>query len=605
MNPSQALATVLVDELVRGGVREVVLCPGSRSAPLAYAVLAAERAGRLRLHVRVDERSAGFLALGLARGSGAPVAVMTTSGTAVANLHPAVLEAHHADTALVVVSADRPHELRGTGANQTTIQPGIFGASTRYAADVPAPVARPGLGPFWRGTVCRALAAATGAAGAAGATGVTGSRPGPVHLNVCLREPLAPDPEEADAGTWLVERLPADDDWPDALEGRAHGAPWVAVAAATTGLPAPAPLAEVARTLVVVGDTRDAALGERAVAWAMERGHPVVAEPFGSAVARAEALPHGPLLLTAVDWVDAHVPDRVVVVGRPTLARAVGALLRRPGLLVELVSEGGPWPDPSHVASAVHPPHALRLGGPTTPDDDHGWGESWRVAAQRLADAVAAQPFPWPSGLGVAAAVIDGLPGDAVLVLGSSNPVRDVDLAVSGPIADEVLANRGLAGIDGVVSTAVGIALTRSAGSAGATRAAAAGAAPTYALLGDLTFLHDANGLLIGPDEPVPDLTLVVVNDDGGGIFSTLEHGAPDHAADFERVFGTPTGTDLGALCRAHGIRHDLLATRAELTAAVAEPPRGLRVLEVAVDRATHRRAHADLRALAARTLPD
>ena len=140
MNPSPALATVLVDELVRGGVREVVLCPGSRSAPLAYAVLAAERSGRLRLHVRVDERSAGFLALGLARGSASPVAVMTTSGTAVANLHPAVLEAHHGGTPLVVVSADRPHELRGTGANQTTAQPGIFGASTRYAVDLPAPV---------------------------------------------------------------------------------------------------------------------------------------------------------------------------------------------------------------------------------------------------------------------------------------------------------------------------------------------------------------------------------------------------------------------------------------------------------------------------------
>ena len=175
MTPSSALATVLVDELVRGGVRDVVLCPGSRSAPLAYAVLAAERAGRVRLHVRVDERSAGFLALGLVMGSRSPVVVVTTSGTAVANLHPAVLEAHHAGLPLVVLSADRPHELRGTGANQTTAQPGIFGASTRWSADLPAPVGRPGLPPFWRSTVCRALAAATGA---------TGGEPGPVHLNV-------------------------------------------------------------------------------------------------------------------------------------------------------------------------------------------------------------------------------------------------------------------------------------------------------------------------------------------------------------------------------------------------------------------------------------
>ncbi len=583
MNPSQALATVLVDELVRNGVREVVLCPGSRSAPLAYSVLAAERTGRLRMHVRVDERSAGFLALGLSRGSGAPVAVMTTSGTAVANLHPAVLEAHHGGTPLVVVSADRPHELRGTGANQTTEQPGIFGSSTRYAVDVPAPVARPGLGPFWRSTVCRAIAAATG---------TVGGLPGPVHLNVCLREPLAPASALDASDTADAPRFEADDSWPDALSGRVDGEPWVLVGGPGAGSAGPAALAEVARTLVVVGDTHDPALGERAAAWAAERGHPLVAEPFGSAAVRADAVPHGPLLLTATDWLDAHAPDRVVVVGRPTLSRAAGALLRRPGLQVEVVSEGGQWPDPSHVASVVHPPQALRLGGPTAPDDDHGWGESWRVAAQRLADAVAAQPFPWPSGLGVASAVVDGLPGDAVLVLGSSNPVRDVDLAVAGPIADEVLANRGLAGIDGVVSTAVGIALTRTP-------------APTYALLGDLTFLHDANGLLIGPDEPVPDLTLVVVNDDGGGIFTTLEHGAPERAADFERVFGTPTGTDVAALCRAHGIRHDLLTTSADLTAAVADAPHGIRVLEVVVDRATHRRAHADLRALAAGALAD
>ena len=395
MTPSSALATVLVDELVRNGVREVVLCPGSRSAPLAYAVLAAERAGRLRLHVRVDERSAGFLALGLARGSGAPVAVLTTSGTAVANLHPAVLEAHHAGTPLVVVSADRPHELRGTGANQTTEQPGIFGASTRYAVDVPAPVVRPGLGPFWRSTVCRAVAAATG---------LLGGLPGPVHLNVCLREPLAPElqpgPGTDPQATHAAQHLATDDAWPDALDGRADGAPWVLLGDTGTRPPEPTPLVEVARTLVVVGDTRDLALGERAAAWAAERGHPLVAEPFGSAAVRAEAVPHGPLLLTATDWLDAHAPDRVVVVGRPTLSRAVGALLRRPGLVVEVVSEGGQWPDPSHVASAVHPPHALRLGGPTTPDDDHGWGESWRSAAARLADAVAAQPFPWPSGLG-------------------------------------------------------------------------------------------------------------------------------------------------------------------------------------------------------------
>ena len=577
MTPSSAFATVLVDELVRNGVREVVLCPGSRSAPLAYAVLAAERSGRLRLHVRVDERSAGFLALGLARGSGVPAAVVTTSGTAVANLHPAVLEASHGEVPLLVVSADRPHELRGTGANQTTTQPGIFAGATRYDADLPAPVVRTGLPPFWRSTVCRAVAAATGA---------TGGPPGPVHLNVCLREPLGPDPT-----------APA---WPDSLDGRPGDEPWVrmvrddgpwASGRVPTGTPA---VEEVARTLVVVGGTRDEELAARAVAWARERGHPVVAEPLGPAQVRSAALPHGPLLLTATRWLDAHAPDRVVVVGRPTLSRTVGALLRRPGLRVEVVSEGRSWPDPSHVAAVVHRPEALAIGGDrpqgrgVTPGDDP-WADDWYSAGRRLADAVAAQPFPWPSGFAVAEVLASSLPEDATLVVGSSNVVRDLDLAVPGAAAARVVANRGLAGIDGMVSTAVGVAL--------------ATPGPTYAVLGDLTFLHDGNGLLAGPAEPTPDLTLVVVNDDGGGIFTTLEHGAPERADDFERVFGTPTGADLAALCRAHGIPYDRVADAAALAAAVAEPPHGIRVVEVVVDRATHRQAHADLVALAARAL--
>ena len=571
MTPSSALATVLVDELVRGGVRDVVLCPGSRSAPLAYAVLAAERAGRVRLHVRVDERSAGFLALGLVMGSRSPVVVVTTSGTAVANLHPAVLEAHHAGLPLVVLSADRPHELRGTGANQTTAQPGIFGASTRWSADLPAPVGRPGLPPFWRSTVCRALAAATGA---------TGGEPGPVHLNVSLREPLAPpDPS---APEWP--------EWPDSLDGRPDGRPWVVAGPAPAGIRSGSALPDVERTLVLVGRTRDQHLGEAAVAWAAERGHPVVAEPFGPRPVREAALPHGPLVLTATDWLDAHEPERVVVVGRITLSRAVGALLRRPGVRVEVVSEGAQWPDPSHVAAAVHPASVLAHATVGNAAVRGEWAEEWHAAGCAVAKEVAAQQFPWSTGLAVAATVAAALPGDALLVIGSSNPVRDLDLAAAGPVAGDVLANRGLAGIDGVVSTALGVALAQPG-------------RPAYALLGDLTFLHDANGLLVGPEEPAPDLTIVVVNDDGGGIFTTLEHGAPERAADFERLFGTPTGTDLAALCAAHGIRHTLAATRDALTAALDERPDGLRVVEVRVDRATHRQAHAALRALAAGTL--
>ena len=321
---------------MRGGVRDVVLCPGSRSAPLAYAVLAADRAGRLRLHVRVDERSAGFLALGLAVGSRSPVVVVTTSGTAVANLHPAVLEAHHSGLPLVVLSADRPHELRGTGANQTTAQPGIFGASTRWSADLPAPVVRRGLPPV--------LAQ----------HGVPGPRGG--HRRHRRR-----------AGPGAPQRLPARTAGPRRRgtgvarrPRRPPGRRAVGGRGGRTGRHRPgSPLPDVERTLVLVGRTRDPRLGEAAVDWAAERGHPVVAEPFGHRRVRAAGLPHGPLVLTATDWLDAHEPERVVVVGRITLSRAVGALLRRPGVRVEVVSEGAQWPDPSHVAAAVHPPSAL------------------------------------------------------------------------------------------------------------------------------------------------------------------------------------------------------------------------------------------------------
>ncbi len=584
VTPSAAFASVLVDELVRGGVRDVVLCPGSRSAPLAYALLAADRAGRLRLHVRVDERSAGFLALGLARGApGAarPVTVVTTSGTAVANLHPAVLEAHHGAVPLVVLSADRPHELRGTGANQTTTQPGIFGPATRWTADLPAPELVPTTGGPWRSAVCRALAAARGA---------TGGVPGPVHLNASFRDPLAPDP----SGPAPTSHDPGPD-LPDGLEGRPGGSPWVEAAPPATG--SAAPIAHVERTVVVIGDLPDAAAARSATAWALGRGHPVVAEPLGHASVREAAVPHGPLLLTASRWVSEHRPERVVVIGRPTLSRAVAALLRAPGVDVEVVADG-PWPDPAHVARRVHPLAALdaldaldasaadAAPGATVAS---AWATAWLEAGTRLADAVAAQGFTELTGLSVAATVARALPAGSVLVVGSSNPVRDLDLAVAGAAADRVVANRGLAGIDGLVSTAVGIALT--SGSA------------TYALLGDLTFLHDSGGLLIGLEEPRPDLTVVVVNDDGGGIFTTLEHGAPERAATFERVFGTPTGTDLASLCRAHHVGHTAVASLGQLAGLLAEEPRGVRVLEVTVDRATHRRAHDELRALAGRAL--
>lgn len=593
MNPSTALARVLVDELIRGGVREVVLAPGSRSAPLAYAVQQAEREGRLRLHVRVDERTAGFLALGLAKGSGTPVPVITTSGTAVANLHPAVLEAHHTGVPLVVLSADRPAELRGTGANQTTVQPGMFGSAVRWSADVPAPELVESVGAFHRTTVCRALVAARGTA----SDGMPGPDGGPVHLNVAFRDPLTPDLD--DVTDRLIARLASSSEDERSLgggqtgnqsevhQGRADGGPWVRsplggwFAGSSTGF------AHVPRTLVVLGDlSRSPVSSAQVVEWATSRGYPVVAEPFG-VHDRAAVVPHGPLLLTDGEWLAAHLPERVLVVGRITLSRAVASLLRTEGLRVEVFTGAPQWPDPSHVVHEVHP--LMTFAGPSPEAGDAHWAGAWVDAGSVVAQAVQAQRSPWGTGLAVASVVGESLPDGAQLFVGSSNPVRDLDLGMSRASAITVVANRGLAGIDGCLSTAIGLALTTEA--------------PSYAWVGDLTFLHDSNALAIGPDEPRPNLTILVTNDGGGGIFRTLEHGAPERADDFGRIFATPTGTDFGALCRAHGIRHVLASTREAAAEALSATPDGITVVEVPIDAESHRGAHERLRRIAREAL--
>lgn len=588
MNPSAALAAVLVDELVRCGVREVVLAPGSRSAPLAYAVQLAERAGRLRLHVRVDERSAGFLAIGLAKVSRRPAVVITTSGTAVANLHPAVLEAHHASVPLVVLSADRPDELRGTGANQTTVQPGIFSGAVRWEHDLPAPgpvggeaaSSSAGAHPAWRTVVDRAWAAATGA---------LGRSPGPVHLNVAFRDPLVPD-------------LPMARELPETLAGRADGSAWTTVAdgglprvsgqrppegvTATSGLTPGA--AEAVPTLMVLGDLPDVTLAEQALTVAVDHGWPVVAEPFGAGD-RSTVVPHGSLLLTATDWLSDHAPKRVVVVGRCTLNRETGALLRRKGIDVVAVSPDGAWPDPSHIVQQVHDWSALTSGA--LAGQNSAWARTWGEAAESAAVAVATVVRDsWPSGPAVARVVLEALTDDDLLVLGSSNAARDVDRAGVAGRRLLVVGNRGLAGIDGTCATAVGLALSESD-------------RRVVALMGDLTFLHDVNGLLIGPGEPRPDLTIVVVNDDGGGIFSTLEYGEADRAADFERVFGTPTGADLRALAAAYSVAHEVATDARSLQDALARPADGIRVVEVTVPRAGHRDVRAAVAAAAADAL--
>jgi 2-succinyl-5-enolpyruvyl-6-hydroxy-3-cyclohexene-1-carboxylate synthase len=538
-------ATRLLRALVAGGVRDVVLAPGSRSAGLALALHAADAAGDLRLHVRVDERSAGFLALGLATGSRAPVPVVTTSGTAVGNLLPAVMEASHSGRRLVVLAADRPAAMRGSGANQTTRQDGIFG--------VFAP--------------CFDLGVEATTEDLDAAAAVAARRRGPTHLNLQLEEPLLPAAEPWWPGAAPSEGAPAE---PRRWEPGARR-------------PGGEVLRRGRRTVVVAGD--DAGSGARVLA---ERaGWPLLAEPTSGARVGDHAIRTYRLLLAGPL---ADEVERVVVLGHPTLSRPVTRLISNAD--VEVIAAPGPGgvvTDPARVARHLGDLPTVAHVPPTA--DEVAWLEAWRAADHDLSVRLdtLVDALPAFDALHVAREVAGAVSPYATLVAGSSNPIRDLDLMTTPYPPHEhrfVVGNRGLAGIDGTVSTAVGIALGRP------------DASRTLALLGDVTFLHDANGLVVGPDEPRPDLTLVVVNDDGGSIFATLEQGADAYDAGFERVFGTPHGVDLEALCAATRTAYTRVDSVAGLRAALAAELPGMRVLEARVDRSQRRATGAAIAAL-------
>ncbi|HVQ17658.1 MAG TPA: 2-succinyl-5-enolpyruvyl-6-hydroxy-3-cyclohexene-1-carboxylic-acid synthase [Actinomycetes bacterium] len=545
MNPATALGEVFVDELARCGVRHAVLAPGSRSTPLATALSDAAAAGRLMLHVRVDERSAGFVALGLAKVSRRPVAVLTTSGTAAANLYPAAVEADLAGIPLVLMTADRPPELRSTGANQTIDQIKLFGGSVRWFCEVGTPDVRAGQNEYWRSTVSRAVAHATGSP--------TG-RPGPVHLNVALREPLGPTD---------------DDDWPESLAGRSAGQRWTVVDSPAQPVSEYVP---TSRTVVVIGDTQPGE-GRDATRLAEEHGWPVVAEPTANADGGGNAMVTGDWLLGVPSWLAANRPDRVLVVGRPTLSRGVVRLLEDDHVEVHVVATNGQWSDTSRTASRV-------LAALPMPDGHHdadaAWLRAWQEADSIAGSAVNGLVDGAPdSEQHVVREFYDSLSADALLVAGSSLPIRHLFLTTRRREGPTVIANRGASGIDGTVSTAIGASLAWQE----------SGGGPAYALLGDLTFLHDINGLLLAGRGQVPDLTIVVVNNDGGGIFELLEQARDTERDSFERVFATPTGIDLAAVTSASSATFSRATSVAELVDLVSKPHAGLRVVEVQTDR--------------------
>lgn len=536
-NPSTRLAREALAAVVRAGVRHLVLSPGSRSAPLAFAAYDLAAAGVVRLHTRIDERSAGFLALGLGK-AGSPTAVFCTSGTAVANLHPAVLEAAHAGVPLVVLTADRPARLRGTGANQTTDQRGIFGPEVA-ALDLSA-------------------ADLDGAQNPARLIGnVLGERGwmSPLQVNLQFDEPLLPP------GPWA--------DLPVAGE-------WTAVHPREPRVELPLG----PRTVVVAGD--DAGPPARQLAEAA--GWPLLAEPTAGCRTGENAIRSYRLLLGQA--LGERI-ERVIVAGHPTLSRPVSRLLARADVEVHSISTRG--------CAARRPFEVVEeaAGFTVAGADDPEWLAAWQAADREVGREVDryVAGLPELTPYAVAGAVSRALPPGGMLLVGASNPIRDLDLmARPYPVGERrrIMANRGLAGIDGTVSTAIGAALARR------------GDSRNLALLGDVTFLHDSNGLLLGPSEQRPELTLVVVNDDGGSIFSVLEQGAEEYADRFDTLFATPHGADLAALCAATRTPHWRVESLPELEHALASPSGGIEVIEARVSRADRRSWDARLRELAA-----
>lgn len=579
-SPATDFAVVLLAELERAGVRDIVLSPGSRSQALALAAVEFERQGRLRLHVRLDERSSGFLALGLSIEQGLPAALVTTSGTAVANLHPAVLEAHHSGVPLLLLTADRPTELRGIGSNQTTHQPTLFGESLRFIRDVEAPTDSGVDGDYVRSLVSEALSAALGHSGSPGHP----RAPGPVQLNVAFREPLSAP----------VTTLPEADAAGAGSRGALLGETPPAVPSATASLLVDADPA----TVVIAGH----AAGPRAEEVARLLGAPLVAEVSSGARFGPNLVPSYRRVLD--DPAFGGRVTRAVVFGHPTLTRQIPALLKRPGVEVVVVRGGVPEAyDPSRSARIVEavtvtvPGDGPAPGESATPDDSahRAWVGRWVQRGRALVADDEAAPDAQAAASDDPRTRAEFLRGEVEvlrrpvtrrslvealwrvtwphdrLVLGASRLIREADEFVPGKkIA--VHANRGLAGIDGTVATATGIGLASQAGgtSGGAALDWADGErGVTRVLVGDLTLLHDAGSLLFGDGEAKPRLQVVVGNDDGGTIFDGLEVAASAPADAMTRVQLTPQHVPLEDLARAYGWEYVRAATSGALEQAL------------------------------------
>ncbi|MBV9214492.1 MAG: 2-succinyl-5-enolpyruvyl-6-hydroxy-3-cyclohexene-1-carboxylic-acid synthase [Actinobacteria bacterium] len=562
INRTYAPVQAFVEELGRCGMRHAVTSPGSRNAPLALA-LAAEP--RIEAHSVVDERSAGFVALGLAKLTGRPVALACTSGTAAANLMPAVVEAREARVPLVVMTADRPPELRDVGAGQAIDQIRLYGPFAKWFVEVGSHEPERSTAIHFRALACRAYDTASA------------SRPGPVHLNFPLREPLAPIPEELDTGTWA---------------GRDDGAPWAAIGHSQAG-PDDSTVRELAdavsaarRGLLVVGTTRAPEETARAVArLAAVAGWPALAEPTsglrcGPQAATGPVVAHYDALLACERFTGSEAPELVVRIGDTPTSKRLRALLEGSRQIV--VDPDLAWHEPTRTAERLERCDPALLCGRLAervaerrPRPDHVWLRSWLDADGLVPGLVAGAPEGFEPRIWNAVAA--EAPHGSTLWVASSMPIRDIETYL--PRADKplhVLANRGANGIDGTISSAAGAAL-------GSERR-------VFALVGDLALVHDLGGLLSARQLGV-ELTVVCVNNGGGGIFDFLPVAAAADREEYERYIATPVEVDLEAAAAMAGMPYRRVEKEAEVRAAVGSP--GL--VEVRTDRGTNVEMHRSL----------
>lgn len=513
MNQSTQLARVIVRQIIEAGIKDVVISPGSRNAPLSIALYAASKRDLITIHVRIDERTAAFFALGIAKATHHPVPVICTSGTAVANFHPAVLEASHSNAPLFIITADRPASLRRTGANQTTEQAHIFGKAVRYFADISGaayPLELP----------------------------LNALQSGPVHLNIQFEEPLVADGDESWLSGLTTKEPP----------GFSRKEAEIFKSKSTRGL-------------LIVGHDRAGFSVEEVLEFAEQLRWPLITE---DPLSFPNAQSHASVFLTSQKISEDLRPDTVIIIGRTTLSRSINSLIKSARHEV-VVDPRMLTVDTDRVAVQ----RFFQLPKVEVPETDSDWSAKWGKYSNRALKVIAAIE-QWSEPL-VARTIATYLPDDCTLYISSSRPIRDIEGFASARSRVETFANRGLAGIDGNISTSLGIAYSRR---------------KSYAILGDLSFLHDLTGLLT--DEAV-NLKIFVINNDGGGIFSTLSQRGVEG---FERIFGTPQGKDLEAIVKAMGIAAKRIKNKVELIAEVQSLPQGLSVVIIDVP---DREKNADL----------